>query len=73
MPSYYFAGQFEKAEFTFTVMFLPLVFTGAIFGFWVNKRMNDKLFTRIVYICTFLLGWYILIDGTLSLVKLMGR
>ncbi len=69
MPSYYAAGQFDHAEFTFTALFLPIVFAGAIFGFWVNKRMSDKLFTKIIYACTFVLGWYILVDGTMSLIK----
>jgi uncharacterized membrane protein YfcA len=53
----------------FTLQFLPLVVVGAIFGFWVNKRISDKLFTKVVYIITFLLGWYILIDGTMRLMK----
>lgn len=64
LPAYFVAGQFAKAELSFTLCFVPLVLVGAVFGFWVNKRMSDKLFTRIVYAITFLLGWYILIDGT---------
>lgn len=69
LPSYYAAGQFAHAELTFTLLFLPVVIAGAIFGFWVNKRMSDKLFTKIVYVCTFVLGWYILVDGAVALVR----
>jgi uncharacterized protein len=69
MPFYYQAGQFEKAEFGFTMMFLPLVLAGAVFGFWVNKRMSDKLFIKIIYVCTFILGWYIMADGVVMLVR----
>lgn len=69
MPFYYQAGLFEKAELGFTVMFIPLVLAGAIFGFWVNKRMSDKLFINIVYVCTFVLGWYIMADGVMTLVR----
>lgn len=72
MPFYWQAGLFEQAELGFTAMFLPLVAAGAVFGFWVNKRMSDKLFTKIVYVCTFVLGWYILVDGVISLVKQLG-
>jgi len=69
MPFYYQVGLFEKAEFGFTVMFIPVVLAGAIFGFWVNKRMSDKLFINIVYVCTFVLGWYIMADGVMTLVR----
>ena len=63
MPAYWLSGQFAKAEMSFTLKFLPLVFAGAVFGFWINKRLNDAVFTKIVYLLTFLMGWYILIDG----------
>lgn len=72
LPIYQMAGQFKHAELGFTLKFLPLVVVGAIFGFWVNKRMSDKLFTKVVYIVTFLLGWYILVDGSISLSKTLG-
>ena len=72
LPVYWLAGQFNHAELGFTLKFLPLVVVGAIFGFWVNKRLSDKLFTKVVYILTFLLGWYILIDGSLSLTKTLS-
>lgn len=62
-PAYWASNQFQHAEFSFTVKFLPLVVIGALLGFWINKRISDKLFTKIVYLLTFLLGWYILYDG----------
>jgi uncharacterized protein len=63
LPAYYFSGQFAHAQLWFTLQFLPLVFAGALFGKWLVKRLNDVLFTKIVYVLTFLLGWYILYDG----------
>ena len=42
---------------------------GAVFGFWVNKRMSDKFFAKLLYVATFVIGWYILIDGSLSLIS----
>ena len=63
LPAYWLSNQFEKAELSFTLGFLPLVLAGALLGFWINQRMSDRLFTRVVYAITFVLGWYILIDG----------
>lgn len=63
LPVYFLAGQFAKAELSFTLRFAPLVLAGAIFGFWVNKRMSDKLFMKIVYALTFAMGCYMLVDG----------
>jgi uncharacterized membrane protein YfcA len=70
LPAYYAGGQFARVEFSFTAQFLPLVVIGALFGRWLVKRMTDSLFTKIVYIVTFALGWYILADGIL---RLFGR
>lgn len=70
LPAYYASGQFAHAQFSFTARFLPLVIAGAIFGRWLNKHLSDTLFTKIVYIVTFVLGWYILADGIL---RLFGR
>jgi hypothetical protein len=67
LPAYYASGQFAQARLPFTLRFLPLVIVGAIFGRWLNKRINDRLYTKIVYIVTFALGWYILADGILRL------
>lgn len=63
LPAYWAAGQFQHAELSFTLKFIPLVIAGALFGFWVNRRMSDKVFTKLVYMVTFALGWYILYDG----------
>jgi hypothetical protein len=69
LPAYYFSGQFDHTEFSFTLRFLPLVLAGALFGRWLNRRLNDKVFINVVYFVTFCLGWYILIDGIKSLMS----
>ena len=63
LPFYYQAGLFEKVSPLFSLQFLPLVIVGAILGVNLNKRISDKLFTRIVYAATFALGWYLLLRG----------
>jgi uncharacterized membrane protein YfcA len=70
LPAYYASGQFVHAQIFFTIRFLPLVLIGAVFGRLINRRLSDVLFTRVVYIVTFALGWYILADGIL---RLFGR
>jgi hypothetical protein len=70
LPAYYASGQFAHAQLSFTFRLLPLVVAGAVLGRWLNKRLSDLLFTTIVYIVTFALGWYILADGIL---RLFGR
>lgn len=63
LPAYAISGQFAQASPAFAARFLPLVLLGAIAGVWLNRRLSDKLFARIVYFITFVLGWYILIEG----------
>jgi uncharacterized membrane protein YfcA len=70
LPAYWASGQFAHLDPALTLKMLPLVIAGAIFGKWINRRMNDQTFTKIVYAITFCLGWYILIDGIL---RLYGR
>lgn len=68
LPAYAISGQFAEASPIFALQFLPLVILGAIAGLWLNRRLSDKLFTRVVYIITFVLGWYILFEGVMGLI-----
>jgi uncharacterized protein len=63
LPAYYFSGMFANASPIFSLQFLPILIAGALFGFWINRKINDVVFGRIVYTVTFLLGWYMLYDG----------
>jgi len=63
LPAYYLSGQFEKVEVLFSLQFTPLVLAGALFGRWINQRMSDRRFSKLTYVLTFALGWYVLIDG----------
>jgi uncharacterized membrane protein YfcA len=67
LPGYWKAGLFEHLSPVFALKFLPLVIAGAVFGFWINRRVSDILFSRLVYAITFVLGWYILFRGVLAL------
>ena len=67
LPAYWKADMFNPDVLPLALKLLPLVAAGAVFGFWVNRRMNDELFSRVVYVVTFLLGWYLLVDGVRGL------
>jgi len=67
IPGYYMAGLFGQVQPLFSLQFLPLVLVGALAGLWLNKRINDVLFSKIVYAITFLLGFYVLARGIIGL------
>jgi len=63
LPAYQGSRMFEHAPPSFSLRFLPLVAAGAIFGLWLNRRLNDRIFSIVVYFVTFCLGWYVLGEG----------
>lgn len=73
LPAYYASGMFAQAELGFTLKFAPLVVLGAIAGYVLLRKLSDKAFSRIVYMVTFGLGWYLLIEGMLQLMRELSR
>jgi uncharacterized membrane protein YfcA len=69
VPVYIKLGQFRPDLLHLSGWMLPIVVAGAMFGLWLNRRMKDAGFSRIVYCITFVLGWYVLIEGTVGLMK----
>lgn len=69
LPVFALIGAFASASPLFSLRFIPILACGAVFGFWVNRRMNDKGFLKAVYIATFCLGWYVLYDGISTLAR----
>ena len=69
LPAYYKAGMFSGLSPRAIAQFVPLVFVGALFGRWLVKHINDRLFTTLVYLIAFVLGWYLLFKGGIVLVK----
>jgi uncharacterized membrane protein YfcA len=67
LPAYHQSHMFTPDVLVLALKLLPLVAAGAVFGFWVTRRMNDELFSKVVYVVTFGLGWYLLVDGLRSL------
>ena len=69
LPAYWGSKMFASSVLLLSLYTLPLVIAGALFGFWVNRKMNDALFSKVVYVLTFLLGWWLLYDGVRDLVR----
>jgi uncharacterized membrane protein YfcA len=69
LPAYYLSGLFGNVSWRQTAQLAPLLLVGALVGFWLNKRMNDRVFSKVVYTITFVLGWYILLDGAAALLR----
>jgi uncharacterized protein len=67
LPAYYASGLFAHTTISLTLRLLPLVVAGAVFGRWINQRVNDRWFINFIYVVTFALGCYILADGVLNL------
>jgi uncharacterized membrane protein YfcA len=67
LPGYWKAGLFQQLSPVFALKFVPLVIVGALFGFWINRRINDTIFSKTVYAITFVLGWYLLVRGVVGL------
>jgi uncharacterized membrane protein YfcA len=73
MPAYWGVEMFSGAGLLLSLYLVPVVMAGAAFGFWVNRRMNDELFSRVVYVLTFVLGWYLIADAGLELRRLISE
>ncbi|MGF1633646.1 MAG: sulfite exporter TauE/SafE family protein [Phycisphaerae bacterium] len=69
LPGYWYAGMFQQVPWGIALAFVPLVFVGTVIGVWANTRMSDALFTKVVYVVTFGLGWYLLADGAWRLFR----
>lgn len=63
LPAYAGVRMFDRGTLLLSLYAAPLVVAGAAFGFWVNRKLNDELFGRIVYAVTFALGWYLIGDA----------
>lgn len=70
LPTYYFAHQFERIDPLLVLRFVPCVVAGAIVGAWLVRRMTDLSFLHFVYWVTFVMGLYLIVDGTRGLIAL---
>ncbi len=53
---YYYLSMLHLKNLKTSLMLLPLVPVGVWLGFWLNKRMSQQTFHRVVYTLLFLVG-----------------
>jgi hypothetical protein len=69
VPGYIAAGLLHADLLKGVALAAPLVVGGAITGRWLNTRISDKTFSKVVLLATFLSGIYLLGDGGMLLVR----
>jgi uncharacterized membrane protein YfcA len=64
---YFYLGQFDAANLTTSVALLPISIPATFLGVWLVKKFEVESFYRIIYLIIFLVGLFLIWDGTRSL------
>ena len=62
---YYFVGLLAPSNLMISLYLLPLAFISVLIGYFVQKRIPEKLFFNIVYVLLFLSGCKLIYDGVI--------
>jgi len=60
---YYYVGLLAPSNLIVSLMLLPLAFFSVLFGYFLQKKIPEKLFFNIVYVLLFLSGCKLIYDG----------
>ena len=60
---YYYVGLLAPSNLMISLYLLPLAFISVLFGYFLQKRIPEKLFFNIVYVLLFLSGCKLIYDG----------
>ena len=60
---YYFVGLLAPSNLIISLYLLPLAFISVLLGYFLQKRIPEKLFFNIVYVLLFLSGCKLIYDG----------
>ncbi|MCV2884121.1 sulfite exporter TauE/SafE family protein [Aestuariibacter sp. AA17] len=63
VPAYIQLGQFSFNHVVIALCFIPLSFVGVKLGVWMQSRLNETLFFRVIYILLIVLGIVLLSSG----------
>ena len=72
LPTYTFAGLFDKTNLIAALVLLPLVPAGSYLGKYLHERINEEAFNRVIMICVFFAGIQ-LISGVNVVLWMSGR
>ena len=62
---YYYVGLLAPSNLIVSLMLLPLAFVSVLVGYFLQKKIPEKLFFNIVYILLFLSGCKLIFDGVI--------
>ena len=62
---YYYVGLLAPSNLMISLYLLPLAFISVLIGYFVQKRIPEKLFFKIVYVLLFLSGCKLIYDGVI--------
>ena len=60
---YYYVGLLAPSNLMVSLILLPLAFVSVLIGYFLQKRIPEKLFFNIVYILLFISGTKLIYDG----------
>lgn len=65
---YFYLGQFSTANLTASVSLFPFALVGIVLGFWLNGKVSQKLFDRILIGALSVAGVKLIFDGLTALI-----
>jgi uncharacterized membrane protein YfcA len=66
--AFFAIGQVSLQNFSISATLFPLAIAATLAGIWLVRRVSGRLFYRIIYLFTFLIGLKLIFDGTRSLI-----
>ena len=63
LPAYFVASQISTETLIISASLLPLVPVGFFLGVWMNKRISEVIFYKIIYAAAFLIGLKLMISS----------
>jgi len=60
---YAMLGQFDKTNLSASLVLIPLAPIGVLMGVWLIKRIDEKVFFRVLYVLLVCVGVKLLYDG----------
>ena len=60
---YYYVGLLAPANLIVSLILLPLAFISVLIGYFIQKKIPEKIFFNVIYILLFLSGLKLIYDG----------
>ena len=60
---YYYVGLLAPSNLIVSLILLPLAFISVLIGYFIQKKIPEKIFFNVIYILLFLSGLKLIYDG----------